>query len=283
MSIINILKRNRQLTLLEAFAQKYPSLIFILDFFFRANGVRATWSNLTRPRLQRFVDYMAESLAPNTVNQYCTRLKVVLNIYADEVQLPKDWAKILSPRKVASTAICLTEPELKLLEQYQPKNDNELFVRNMFLISSYCGARHIDAISLNASNIRGDKLVFVAQKTMKEAILPLKPIVARYILDTPRVEITDVGYNKIIRRICRKVGIIERVKILKAGKEVELDKCDAVSSHTARRSFATNLYNRGVDIHTISRMLQHSDLKLTAKYITGAIRELNEKEMEYFA
>lgn len=283
MTLKDIFTSGDRPTLRQAFELKYPGMVFILEYFILATGVAASWRHITKPRLRRFVDYLSENFAPNTVNQYCTRLKVILNMYADEVDLPRDYAKILSPRKIPSTEIYLTEEELKLLEQYTPKTRNEMFVRNTFLIGAYSGARHIDILNLNESNIRDNKLVFVAKKTKKEAVLPLKPIVGEYIRNTPKVEMTDVGYNKIIRRICRNVGIVEKVKIFKAGKEVELDKCDAVGSHTARRSFATCLHLRGVDIYTISKMLQHSDVKLTAKYIEAGVRELNEKELEFFA
>lgn len=270
-------------TLQEAFTAKYPEWIFILDIFRSATGVKPLWRNLTKVNLQKFVSHMSDRYAPNTVHQYCKRLKAVLNIYSDDVKLPRNWEKLLSPKKVESTAIFLTETELDRLREYQPQSINERFVRNMFLSSAYCGARHVDIMRMNASNIRDGKLIFIAQKTMKQAEIALKPAVERYILDTPRVELSDVSFNKIIRQICRKAGIVERVKILKAGKETELDKCDAVSSHTARRSFATNLYLRGIDIHTISQLLQHSELKLTQKYICCGVRELSEKELEYFS
>ena len=270
-------------SLKESFAAKYPEWTFILGIFTTATRRPATWSNMTKSNLVKFVDYLQANYAPNTANQYAVRLKAVLNIYADEITLPKDYAKILSPRKIPSTAVYLNEDELKLIQDYTPKNDNERFVRNMFLISAYTGCRHIDAVNLNESNIRNKELVFVARKTHKEARLPLKPIVADYIASTPRVELSDVGYNKIIRRICRNAGITERVKILKAGKETEMDKCDAVSSHTARRSFATCLYLKGVDLYTISRLCQHSDVKLTTKYICAEIRSLDDAAMSYFS
>lgn len=275
-------RRKEQMTLADAFAAKYADLLFILDIFKAATGSAATWRNLTKSNLCAFVAYLQKHYAPNTANQYAVRLKAVLNIYADEIKLPKDFAKILSPRRVASTAIHLDENELDALRGYQPKSTNELFVRNMFLISAYTGCRHIDAEALRPSNIRGNEVIFIAQKTHKEARLPLKPIVADYIRNTPRVILSDISYNKIIRKICRAAGITERVKILKAGKEVELDKCAAVSSHTARRSFATCLYLKGVDIYTISRLLQHSDTRLTAKYICVEMRPLDDAAMKYF-
>ena len=206
-----------------------------------------------------------------------------MNQYSDDVPLPRGFAKILTPKKVVSTSIYLNEEELRKIQAYPPDNDRERYVKHMFLCSAYCGARVSDIHNLNESNIRGDKLVFIARKTKKEAVIPLKPIVAEYIRNTKRVEISDVSYNSIIRKICRKCGIMEKVKIYKAGKESEMEKWEAVSSHTARRSFASNLYLHGVDIYTISRLLQHSDIKLTEGYICSGIRKLEEKEMEYFS
>jgi integrase/recombinase XerD len=39
------------------------------------------------------------------------------------------------------------------------------------------------------------------------------------------------------------------------------------SSHSGRRTFATNLNNKGVDIKTISVLMGHSSVAMTAKYI----------------
>lgn len=278
-------KKTREpgISLVDAFNQKYPGWHYVLDEFTEAvGGHKPTWRILTKSNLVKFVDHLKTKFAPNTVNQYATRLKAVLNIYSEEIDLPKKWSQILSPRKVASTAIFLNEAELKLIEGYNPKDDHERLVRNLFVCSAYTGARCLDIMNLNESNIRGNEIVFIAQKTHKEARLPLKPIVAEYIRTMPKLTITNVGYNKIISRICKNVGISEPVKILKAGEEKEMPKYEAVSSHTARRSFATNLYLRGVDIYTISKLLQHSDIKLTTKYICVGIRQLDEAAKSYF-
>lgn len=276
-------KRNHpDISLRNAFASKYPEWSFIVDELKAAIGSEPTWRLMTRSNLIKFIDHLNTKFAPNTVNQYATRLKVVLNMYAEEFKLPVSYAKILSPRKIPSTAVFLNKDELKRLEEYQPKNDYEKLVRNLFVASSYTGARYIDIMRMNKSNIRGNELVFVAQKTHKEARLPLKPIVAKYIEEMPSLSITKAGYINIIQRICKNIGLTEPVKILKAGKEVEIPKYEAISSHTARRSHATNLYLRGVDVYTISKMLQHSNVAYTAKYICVNLRPLTDKEMEYF-
>ncbi len=93
---------------------------------------------------------------------------------------------------------------------------------------------------------------------------------------------SDKAYNATIRRICAKCGINQHIKVFKAGEEREGEKWEYVGSHTSRRSFATNLYLRGVDIYTICKLLGHSDVKVTQGYIQSGIRTNSEELMGYF-
>lgn len=268
----------------EAFEAKYPKWAFIVTLFAIANKLKCVqWKDMSRIRIQRFVDYLNQRYSPNTVNQYCSRLKAILNMFSDDVKLPKGYAKILSPRKVASTAVFLTEEELCRIENYKPKNAKEEYVRNIFLISAYTGARQSDAMKFTSGNISGDWLCYVSQKTKQKSRVPLKPIVTEYIKNTASTEITECGFIKIIQRICKLSGINERVKIFKAGTDIEDEKWRFIGSHTARRSFASNLYLRGLDIHSISRFLGHTDSKMTQRYIVPTSRELTENEAQFFA
>lgn len=269
-------------TLKEAFALKYPKYDNILRMFEAANLCDATWENITKVRLQRFIDYMSERLSPNSVAQYATKLKAVLNLYSDEVTLPRGFAKVLTPRKCASTAVYLTEEELQKLIDYTPRNIREEYVRDLFVICSYGGMRHSDALNLSESNFVGDSLQYVSVKTKVHTVIPLKPIVREYILNRPQVEIDDKTYNNIIRRICKKCGIADTVKVFKAGEEKEGEKWEFVSSHTARRTCTTLLYLRGADLYTISKILGHTDVKTTQNYIKADIRTNSEELMGYF-
>lgn len=275
-------ERRQPTTLKEAMAAKYPKHDNILRMFEAANLCEATWENLTKVRLQRFIDYMNERLSPNSVNQYATKLKAVLNLYSDEVILPRGFAKVLTPKKCASTAVYLTEEELQKLIDYTPRNQREEYVRDLFVICAFAGMRHSDALNLSESNFVGDNLQYVSQKTKIHAVVPLKPIVREYILNRPQIEIDDSTYNRIIRRICQKCGITDMVKVFKAGEVKEGEKWEYIASHTARRTFSTLLYLRGVDLYTISKMMGHSSPDMTSKYVCCGIRELPQEAKEYF-
>lgn len=274
--------RHSTLTLKEAFLQKYPERESILRMFEAANLCEATWENITKVRLQRFIDYMAERLSPNSVSQYATKMKAVLNLYSDEVLLPRGFAKVLTPRKCASTAVYLTEEELQKLIDYKAENKREEYVRDMFVICAYGGMRHSDALNLNESNFIGDSLQYVSVKTKIHSVVPLKPIVREYIVNRPQIEVDDTTYNRILRRIARKCGITDKVKVFKAGKECEGEKWEFLSSHAGRRTFASLLYLRGVDLYSISKMMGHSSTDMTSKYVCCGVRELPEEAKEYF-
>lgn len=274
---------NQTPTLKDAFLAKYPKYDNILRMFEAANLCDATWDNITKVRLQKFIDYMNERLSPNSVNQYATKLKAVLNLYSDEVLLPRGFAKVLTPRKCAVQNIYLTEEEINRLIAYAPRNQREEYVRDMFCISCFTGARHSDCIRFTESNIAGDNLQYVSRKTKIHATVPLKPIVREYIANCPKIEIDDTTYNRTIRRIAQKCGITDTVKVFKAGEEREGEKWEYVASHTARRTFSTLLYLRGVDLYTISKMMGHSSTAMTENYICCGIRELPQEAKGYFA
>lgn len=278
---------NHTPTLKDAFLAKYPKYDNILRMFEAANLCEATWDNLTKVRLQRFIDYMNERLSPNSVNQYATKLKAVLNLYSDEVQLPRGFAKVLTPRKCAVQNVYLTEEEIQSIVNYDAKNDREALVQAQFIIGAKTLARHSDFVNFDESNIVGESLVYVSQKTKIQASIPVSDTLLRFLraqkeILAKGVEVSDDSFNDIIRRICQKCDIDEPIKLYQRGKAEVKPKWEYVSSHTARRSGVTNLYLRGLDILTIAKIAGHSNTATTMGYVCCGIRELPQEAKEYF-
>lgn len=279
--------RNETPTLKEAFITKYPKYDNILRMFEAANLCDATWDNITKVRLQKFVDYMNERLSPNSVNQYATKLKAVLNLYSDEVVLPRGFAKVLTPRKCAVQNVYLTEDEIQKIVGYAPKNEREALVQAQFMLGILTLARHSDFMQFDESNIVGENLVYVSQKTKIQASIPVSDTLLRFLnvqkeIMAKGVEVSDDSFNDIIRRICMKCGIDEPIKLYQRGKAEIKPKWEYVTSHCARRSGVTNLYLRGLDLFTISKLAGHSDSKMTASYVCCGMRELPQEAREYF-
>lgn len=270
-----------------AFIEKYPKYGNVLDMYERANGCPATWKNLTKIGLSKFVDYMNERLATSSVKTYAAMLKAVLNLYNEEVKLPKDYDKVLSVRGETSSNTWLNDLEIEALITYIPVNATERLVKNQFIMGCVTGARHSDYIGFTRENIVNKRLVYVSKKTHIRAEVPLSPVVERLLAENEMFylvgkDVSDPTFNATIRDICRKVGINERLKLYRAGTFAEGKKYEFISSHTARRSFATNLYLRGADLYSISKMMGHKSVTMTEGYVVCGLRDLSDNILDYF-
>ena len=272
-------------TLREAFTEKYPKYQKIIDDYGRANDTDTVeWENITKLGLSNFVDYLQENNAQSSAKTYCAMFKSVLNTYSEEVDLPKDFMKILSLKGCISESIWLNDEEIERIIDYIPNNSIERIVRNQFVLEATTGARHSDILSLTSDNIIDDSIVYVSQKTKIRAVIPLSPVVVRFLSDLEFVhkDICSNTFNTYIKQICHSCGINKRVKLYRHGMFVEGEKWEFASSHVGRKSFACNLYNRGVDILSISKMMGHSDISITcSRYIICPPR-VSDKALEYF-
>ena len=131
--------------------------------------------------------------------------------------------------------------------------------------------------------------IYVSQKTHVKAELPLSPV-ARQILfatDTPfagayRREVSDTEFNDTIREICRLCDIDNTVQLYRRGAFWTGRKYEAVSSHTSRRSFVTNIYLRCRDLLLVSRLAGHSSTAMTERYVCCGMENMTENAMNYF-
>ena len=133
-------------------------------------------------------------------------------------------------------------------------------LRDIFIIACYVGARHSDWDQIQKENIivEGEKrMLRIKQTKTSETIhIPIHSavgaIMAKYDGDLPKV-ITNQKFNEALKTICKKAELGK----VKLGKET-VDKWEYVSTHTARRSFATNAYlSRAMDVYQIMKCTGH--------------------------
>ena len=165
------------------------------------------------------------------------------------------------------------------------KNELERQVVYQFLIGAYTGMRISDIRVVTEENVVDGSLSYVSQKTAVHAVVPCSERVLGYItwVQQHEQDITLPGYNKAIRRLCKRAGITTRVKVYKAGETLTGEKHEFVSSHTARISFCTNLAKLHVPILDISRMAGHTSTAMTERYIVDTNVELPAAAQKYFA
>lgn len=274
-------------TFAGAFIWKYPSRVKLLNILRDIIGRVPVWEDVNEEILRDLVDELQEQkLAPSSIKTMCAELKSVLNENKRRLSV-SDFAKILSVRSTATQSVYLTSREMELFISYVPQSNVEHFVHRNFCVGMMTGARRVDTDRLTISNcdIETNMLSYVPQKT--PGIVVRVPVdekhgLRNFLADMEGEPCTLDTYNDIVRRICERIGIDTVCTVVKAGHSLTEPKYKLVSSHTARRTFATNLYLAGVSLEDIAMMMGHGkNIETTKRYIC-AERKLSSSVMSYF-
>ena len=277
--------------LLNALLEKYPKNGKIAEKWCEATGTLFHWENLTKPNMATFATWLCNNMARSSARQYCAKMKAVVEIYSDEVDLPKDWRKYLTVKDDESQSTYLTESEIRRIIDYLPDTLTEATVQQQFILGCLTGARHSDYSRFTEANITPTgNLVYVSQKTHTKAELPLSPVARKILFATGgrfsgayKREVSDTTFNETIRTICRLCDIDQEIQLYRKGAFWRGPKWEAVSTHTSRKSFCTNLYLRCRDLLLVSRLAGHSDTKMTERYVVCGMESMTEAAMQYFS
>lgn len=146
--------------------------------------------------------------------------------------------------------------------------------RDRFLFGCFTALRHSDYSRLDSLHFKDNIIRIWTVKRDKKVYIPmhyqLRELLKRRdnILPAP---ISDQKHNKQIKAIGKLAGINEEVILSKTrgGKRIETVKLkyEYITSHTARRSGATNMYLAGIDLKFIQDILGHSKIEQTISYI----------------
>lgn len=146
--------------------------------------------------------------------------------------------------------------------------------RDRFLIGCFTALRHSDYSRLENANFREQLIGIWTIKKDKKVFVPmhhlLKNILKRRnnILPYP---VSSQKHNDQIKIIGKLAGINEDILLTKTrgGNRVNTigPKYQFITTHTARRSGATNMYLAGIDIKFIQDLLGHSKVEQTLNYI----------------
>jgi integrase len=98
----------------------------------------------------------------------------------------------------------------------------------------------------------------------------IQEILVKYNNELPK-GFTNQGINRELKEIGKAAGINEKVSICLTRGGVRTDtlyiKHDLITSHTARRSFATNAYLAGIPTISIMKITGHKTEKAFMRYI----------------
>lgn len=174
------------------------------------------------------------------------------------------------------------------IDSWQTKRKIKAFskARDMFLIGAFTGLRVSDYSRLAPENIT-DKVRIQAKKTGIKSVIPIHWVVQE-IIDNGydfSTSMTDQKLNKHIKEVAKLSGITDTITYTKniGGKQVQLSspKYELITSHTARRSFATNAYKAGIPTIAIMKITGHRKESTFLKYIKISEEENAEMLMSH--
>lgn len=145
-------------------------------------------------------------------------------------------------------------------------------VRNALLIELNTGLRIMDIAKLKFSQIQFGILELVEQKTKKTQITKINMDLVRY-LNTNKTWSGDYMFLEAKRKrngieYCAPKSFVRYVQNkLKVVCECEHINHEFISTHSFRKTFATNAFNQTKDLVFVQKLLNHSSVSITQRYI----------------
>ena len=247
--------------------KNYKQALVKLQDFKKETRKPVDFENITLEFYNDFTKFLnKKGYSTNSIGGFIKNVKVFMNEATDR-GLNKNLEYLNKRFKVIeehADTIYLTEVEiLKLYELDLSNNERLEKVRDLFIVGCYTGLRFSDLEQVNRDNfIKGNSQIKIkTQKTGETVVIPVhkfvKHINDKYESVLPN-SISNQKMNDYLKEIAQLAGLEDSVliSITKGGKRVQESffKYELVSTHTARRSFATNLYLADVPSITIMKI-----------------------------
>jgi integrase len=263
--------------------RSYNQTLLKVKGFEKACEEKITFNSFDKTFVLNFKEYLEEKdYSHNTISKHLKNLKTFL-IEANQKRLisnPDFNIKDFSLSPIETTAIYLNDEELKKMFELDlsDKKHYEL-ARDIFLIGCYTGQRISDYNGLTKESIKSingrDFFTIKQKKTGNRVNCPITKEI-RQIMDLrhngePPKKILEKDLNKYIKRIGEILKFNEKIECIykKGGKEIKeyLPKFELIHSHTARRSFCTNMYKLKMPVFDIMHFSSHKTEREFYKYI----------------
>ena len=253
-------KRSRRKS--EHYAAVYDAIIKHIDNFSSEFDCDIFTNSVTAEFIEDFIIYLEDQdLRHNTIVGYILKIQTLVRRASQYNYAVDNTYDDIDLRTEPTNAVFLSMNEITRIYYYkfekQDKRKAKERIRDLFVV------RYSDYSTLEATNLQNGYIVKRTKKTNVDVKVPahdyVKEIFAKYSGFVPR-GLCIQYFNKYLKVIMREIGLNDLVtySFTKGGemKTVTREKWELISSHTARRSAATNMYLTG-------RMKTFEIMKLT--------------------
>ena len=263
--------------------KSYKTTQAVLMRFQQSKNRRLEFNSIDLNFYDDYINYLYKTLnySKNTVGKHVKNLKVFMK-EATERNLNSNMDFLKKGFKVGKEDIdniYLSEDEIMKLYELDLSDDVRMdHVRDLFIVGCYTGLRFSDFSQIRKENIRNGLISIRTEKTDEMVSVPVHPLIERimkkyqgkYSNSLPPAYNNQV-MNGYLKKIGERAEFTESVIIKKTigGKKVENQfmKYELITTHTARRSFATNLFLQEFPAISIMKITGHRSEKNFLNYV----------------
>lgn len=264
-------------------------------------GTNLYFEDITPAFLKKYEEaLLKKGLKAGSIGFYTTSIRTVFNAAITDGIVSKDFypfgRKKYQPLTSVNIKKALPFADIMKIIHYTPQDPQgkEALARDLWVFSYLCNGINVkDICNLKYSNIDGDRLTFMRQKTANklrsnprliQAHLPAiaQDIIARW-GQKPCLPNTYIFpfYNEQqspLEKAVKTHNIVSTINrfMKQVGQELGISK--HITTYTARHSFSTVLKRSGASIEYISESLGHTNTTITEVYL-ASFEDDTRKEM----
>ena len=254
----------------------YNYTIKSLKEFEKYKRRRIDWDTLDMKFYDAYMDfqYNVKGNSQNLFGKRIKHIKTFLNAAHESGNNKHMMYKGFKRLQFDTDTIYLNEQEIdKMYMLDLSKNKRLERIRDLFVVECLTGVRYGDLMKITKEYIFKDSIKIKVSKTgqvLHTLLLPTtKKILKKYNFILPKI--SNSNYNKYIKEVGEIACINQTVtqESYRSGKAVSFKrkKYQLITTHTARRSFATNMYKRGYSPVQIMSITGHKKESTFLKYI----------------
>lgn len=259
----------------ESYKQMHLVCTKHLSSFAQLTGKQIYTDSMSEQMFEDFVYYLQEcKLMSSTVKGIVQRTKSMLQKAQNANYKVNNTYHDYNFRDDEIDSIFLTMAEITRIYYYKGLTRNQEEIRDYFIVGCLTGLRYSDYSRLTAENFAEGKIQIRTKKTKTPVLIPMhrfvKEIIRKYNGTLPPARCIQY-FNLAIKEICKQVGLTELVAY---ERQIGFDfvrrmlpKWKLVSSHTARRSAATNMFLAKIDTYRIMLLTGHKTESAFFRYI----------------
>jgi len=229
-----------------------------------------------------FIKYLkGKNFSDNTIGKLIKNIKVFLSNAQDKGLHNNPYYKNKRFKVMSedTDSIYLSVEELETIYNLDLSKNKKLDkVRDLFIIGCWTGLRFSDLCELSIDNISetnyGKLITIKTVKTGETVVIPVHhtiiEIFKKYNNTLPPVP-SNQKMNDYLKDIGGIAEINETIEIVKTKGGMRFKKtfkkCELITTHTARRSFATNMYMADIPSISIMKITGHKTERSFLKYI----------------